>query len=128
MQTEISRLLEQAKTAAAAAYVPYSQQAKGAALEALDGSIYTGASVEFATYGGSVCAELAALACAVGAGKRQFKMLALYPQRLPCGHCRQFYREFGLELEVVTANKDGTLQHLTLSDLLPDSFGPDSLA
>jgi cytidine deaminase len=49
----------------------------------------------------------------------------------PCGACRQVLREFprGVDLEVVCAGEAGDrVLATTLGALLPDSFGPDSLA
>jgi cytidine deaminase len=120
-------LVEQARLAAENAYAPYSRQAKGAALQASDGSVYRAGNVEVATFGGSVCAETAALIMAVNAGKREFERLALFPYRFPCGSCLQWFREFGLELEVVT-EVGGVLHRRRLQDLLPHSFGAENLS
>gem|GEM_PF-2816237 len=43
----------------------------------------------------------------------------------PCGSCRQFLSEFGLETLVVLVDAEGTItKQTTLRDLLPDAFGP----
>ena len=44
----------------------------------------------------------------------------------PCGICRQVMREFNPKLEIVVANLQKEFKILTLQDLLPYSFGPDS--
>ena len=121
------QLIEQAKKAAHNGYAPYSQHPRGAALQAADGEVFCGAAVECAAYPGSICAELGALSAAVAAGKRDFQVLALWPYRMPCGACRQSYREFGLTLKVIAQRDDGTLETRTLEQLLPNSFGPSHL-
>jgi cytidine deaminase len=47
---------------------------------------------------------------------------------MPCGACRQFLSEFGLEAVVVAADADGNiLRQTTVRDLLPEAFGPTQL-
>jgi cytidine deaminase len=47
----------------------------------------------------------------------------------PCGSCRQVLSEFGLNAQVLIANRDGAILHrTTVRDLLPLAFGPDNLA
>lgn len=120
-------LLKAAEDAAKNSYVPYSNEPKGAAILCSDRTVYTSGSVEFATFGGSVCAELAALMKAVNDGKRQFVAVALHPYRYPCGNCRQFLSEFGLELNVITARSHDAIESKTLPELLPNSFGKSNL-
>lgn len=127
MQFNAKSLLAAAETAAQTSYAPYSKQPKGAALLCFDGSVYSSGSVEFATYGGSVCADLGALTKAICDGKRDFAALAVYPNRYPCGSCRQFFSEFGLDMQVVTEDTEGNVQAKTLQQLLPNSFGKSNL-
>ena len=112
-------------------YAPYSRFRVGAALECEDGSVYTGCNVENAAYGSSLCAERAALVKAVSEGRRRFVRLAVAGDSAdccwPCGACRQMLREFGTELEVLAANRDGAFVARTLAELLPHSFGPETL-
>jgi hypothetical protein len=63
-------LLAAARDAAARAYAPYSRFHVGAALAFADGEIVTGANVENASYGLSLCAETVAAAIAMSAGRR----------------------------------------------------------
>lgn len=115
-------LLQRAKDSAASAYARYSGEPKGAAILCSDGSVYAAGNVEFASYGGSVCAELAALTKAISEGKRQFQVVALFPYRYPCGNCRQFLSEFGLDVQVITACANGDIESKSLPELLPLSF------
>jgi cytidine deaminase len=125
---DANALLKLASDASKHAYAYYSNEPKGAALLCSDGSIYSSGNLEFVTFGGSVCAELGALTKAVSEGKQEFRALALFPYRFPCGNCRQFFAEFGLGLDVVTSRQDGTVEQKSLPELLPNSFGKSNLA
>lgn len=117
-----------AREAATRAYVPYSHYPVGAAALTNDGNIVTGANVENASYGLTLCAEcalvsklhtdalgtrLVAFACVDSAGA---------PLQ-PCGRCRQLLYEFGGD-ELLIDGPEGTL---TLAQLLPWAFGPQHL-
>ena len=112
-------------------YAPYSRFRVGAALECADGSVYGGCNVENAAYGSSICAERTALVKAVSEGKRSFVRIAVAGDSTdycwPCGACRQMLREFGTGLVVLVANRDGDYEVHTLAELLPHSFGPETL-
>ena len=113
------------------AYIPYSKFPVGAALECSDGTVYTGCNIENAAYGPSVCAERVAVFKAVSEGRRDFVRLAVAADTkdfcAPCGVCRQVLHEFAPKLEVILVNRDGKTKELTLPDLLPYSFGSDTL-
>jgi cytidine deaminase len=119
-----------ARAAQAQAYAPYSRFRVGAALEAEDGRVFTGANVENASYGLTNCAERVALGAAVTAGARRFRRIVVVsevePPAAPCGACRQALAEFGTELVVEAVNREGARQW-TLAVLLPDGFGPRDL-
>jgi len=123
-------LVAAARAAQRAAYAPYSKFRVGAALEAEDGSVFTGCNVENASYGLTICAERAALAAAVTAGASRFRRIVIAsdstPPATPCGACRQVLAEFGLELEVRAVSPGGD-QSWTLADLLPEAFTPRRL-
>ena len=125
-------LLARAAAAAEGSYSPYSSFRVGAALLTPDGDVLTGANIENAAFGASVCAETNAITTAVAAGHRSVSVVAVIcldgDLCTPCGNCRQIMREFGVE-RVVMASKeaaDGT-RSVPLSGLLPESFGPEAL-
>lgn len=124
-------LVERALEMRRFSYAPYSHFRVGAALECEDGSVYTGCNVENAAYGSSLCAERTALVKAVSEGRRRFVRLAVAGDSAdycwPCGACRQMLREFGTELEVLAANREGAYVSVPLEELLPHSFGPETL-
>ena len=62
MTDEASRLIAAAREAARHAHAPYSRFAVGAAVLLSDGTVVTGANVENASYGLSLCAETVAIA------------------------------------------------------------------
>lgn len=122
-------LLAAARVAATRAYCPYSRFAVGAALLADDGRIFTGANVENASYGLTLCAERVALVSAVHAGVRAFRALAVAAGRrepaMPCGACRQVLAEFCPDAMPVfcTALHNGApTRRTTLGRLLPAAF------
>ncbi|MDD4413212.1 MAG: cytidine deaminase [Oscillospiraceae bacterium] len=106
------------------AYCPYSGFAVGAALLAESGRIYLGANCESVSFGGTICAERAALTSAVSAGERSFTALAVAADKpvSPCGICRQLLFEFG-DIIVLSASAQGeAVKITTLSALLPAAF------
>ncbi|MCX5747258.1 MAG: cytidine deaminase [Proteobacteria bacterium] len=110
------------------AYAPYSKFHVGAAV-LVDGTIYTGANVENASYPLCVCAERCAIGVAVAAGGTRLAAVAVCtdasPPSSPCGACRQVLVEFAIDpatVEVVAINPAGERRRWTLAQLLPDSF------
>ena len=123
-------LLQLAADAAKSAYAPYSGFHVGAALLCEDGEVYTGCNVENASYGLSNCAERTAVFNAVSQGKRQFTAIAVSVPGggAPCGACRQVLNEFNPEMIVYLGDENGQLVRQTsVSELLPDAFGPENL-
>jgi cytidine deaminase len=129
-------LLARAREAAQNAYAPYSRFRVGAAVvvESPTGPrVVTGANVENASYGLTLCAERVALAAAcqlaVPGSPPRISQLAVacidapvdapVGSRMPCGACRQWMAELAPD---ATFYVDGVDRDLTLADLLPDAF------
>lgn len=119
-------LIEAARAVRAHAHAPYSHFAVGAALEAEDGRIFTGANIENATYGLTVCAERVAMFTAMAAGVRRFRRIAIVAgtetATPPCGACRQILWEFAGDLEIILANDTDETGRHQLSALFPLPF------
>lgn len=124
-------LLRVAESARERAYAPYSDYPVGAALRTSDDTIYEGVNVENASYGLSMCAERTAIFKAVADGARDLESIAIVGKTdgeiSPCGACRQVMREFNAEMTVIVKNEEDGGKKLSLDELLPNSFGPDSL-
>lgn len=121
-------LVKKAREAMAKAYAPYSHFRVGAVVETGNGSIYTGANVENASSGATVCAERAAIFRAVLEGHRRIGRIAVIGDSdtitYPCGICRQVINEFSLpETRIICANKMGDYKVFSLDELYPYPFG-----
>ncbi len=103
------------------AYAPYSNFLVGAMLRARDGTLFEGVNVENAAYPLGVCAEKSAYVAAVTAGYKPGDFDLIVITASPCGGCRQWHVEFGVD-RVVCANNDGELVEYTPAELLPDTF------
>ena len=126
----LQQLLQIAIAVTEHAYIPYSHYPVGAALRAVDGTIYSGCNVENAAYPATICAERTALVKAVSEGQREFDTIVVVTKNAgsPCGTCRQMLYEFAPNLRVILADLEGNItSDTTLSALLPDGFGPDRL-
>jgi cytidine deaminase len=117
----MNELFERALAVAERAYAPYSGFKVGAAVRARDGTIFEGVNVENAAYPLGVCAEKAALARAVTDGYGRGRLEELAVTASPCGGCRQWLVELGLE-RIVYRNAAGELVSTTPAELLPDTF------
>ncbi len=125
-------LIEAARKALANAHVPYSEYRVGAALETIDGAVYTGCNIENANYSNSLHAEEVALAEAVKNGHREFDRLAVssgaYDGVTPCGMCRQTLAEFADDdLPVICDEGGGEFTEYTLGELLPNTISEGTL-
>ena len=120
------------------AYAPHSNFLVGAAIETLDGRVFTGCNVENSSYGLTVCAERVAVFTAIAAGvpARAFKQIivcgaprgattsSLTP---PCGACRQVLWDLCGDVPVTLLGLDGTTETIQLADLLPRAFDASHL-
>ena len=124
-------LVRVASLARQRAHAPYSKYKVGAAIRTRRNKVHSGANVENASYGLTVCAERTAAFAAVNAGDTAFDAIAIVidDERLPtpCGACRQVLAEFSPEMRVILATVGGKRKVTTLRELLPDPFLPENL-
>ena len=122
----LQRLTSAARLASAHAYAPYSKFHVGAACVAGSGRIYSGANVENASYGLTICAERNALFQAIAAGERDIRAMVVYTPTdaptMPCGACRQVLCEFGDAIEVICCCDGEGVRTFTSGGLLPNRF------
>ena len=109
------------------AYVPYSKFPVGAAALTDDGRIVSGANIENASYGITLCAECSLVSDLVMGGGGKLVAFSCVDGNgdvlMPCGRCRQLLYEHsteGMLLETVSGVK-------TIDEVLPDAFGPRQL-
>ena len=119
-------LLARADAIAERAYAPYSRFDVGCAVLARDGRVIEGVNVENAAYPLGVCAERTALSRAVAEGYTPGDLVVAAITASPCGGCRQWLHEFGLE-RVVFRN-GGRVVTMTPAELLPESFDASDIA
>ena len=127
---EISRLVRAATEARDQAYAPHSHFYVGAAMLMHDGEVIIGCNVENASYSMTICAERVAASTAVAKGYRTWRAIAIASVGgvMPCGACRQFLAEFGVDIPIYTVDViDGECQTRKLSQLLPEAFDASSL-
>ena len=134
-------LLAAALAAQQRAYAPYSKFQVGAAILHTDGRIFSGANVENASYGLTLCAERVAAGWAVTATadvaslhqrltddvtEHKWRAIAVASRGgvTPCGACRQFLMEFAPNMEVLLVDSaSGSVASIAaLHQLLPAAF------
>ena len=109
------------------AYVPYSKFPVGVAAIVDDGRMITGANVENASYGLTLCAECALVSSLHMTGGGKLVAFACVDGHgnplMPCGRCRQLLYEHSAE-GMLLATVSGVK---TIDEVLPDAFGPRTL-
>ena len=126
------QLLAAARAAAEHAWAPYSHFRVGAAVvvETPEGPrVITGANIENASYGLTLCAERAALAsaCQLGPTGERPRVTAVAitgldaqpGECMPCGACRQWLAELAPDADYYV---EGVSETLHLDDVLPRRF------
>jgi cytidine deaminase len=119
-------LLARADAIAARAYAPYSSFHVGCAVLARDGRVIEGVNVENAAYPLGICAERTAFSRAVVEGYRPGDFTVAAMTASPCGGCRQWLVEMGVE-RVVFRN-GGRVVRMTVDELLPERFDAGHLS
>ena len=127
MMNDYTYLLKAAEKSIVNSYAPYSGIRVGAAVLTEGGQVFSGANVENASYGLSLCAERAAVAAAVageGPGMR-IRAIAVASDQAgafaPCGACRQVIHEHGPGALVIFQGEEG-LVTAPIAELLPRAF------
>ena len=134
----IKFLIEKALCARTFSYSPYSEYQVGAALLAVDGTVYTGCNIENAAYSPTNCAERTAFFKAVSEGNREFRAIAIVggpkgeestKYAYPCGVCRQVMMEFcqPSDFYIIVAKSVAEYEVKSLEALLPDGCGAANL-
>ena len=127
----LSTLLKRSIAAKEKSYSPYSKFRVGSALLTEKDEIFDGCNVENASYGLSICAERTAIVKAISCGHRKIKAIAISTDveefLAPCGACRQYIAEFGVDCDVYLVKSDLSYKSMTLRELLPMAFTVDDL-
>ena len=132
MTQTLDQMLEAARRALANAHAPYSRFRVGACLRAESGRLHAGCNVENSAYPVGQCAEATAIGAMVAAGDRRIVEVLVVSEGSelcsPCGRCRQQLAEFAPpDVPVHLAGPTGVRRTVTLGELLPLAFGPETL-
>ncbi len=124
MEINWEKLRLQALQASKNAYAPYSNFPVGAAAIVDDGRVITGANVENASYGLTLCAECSLISELFSSGGGKLVAFCCVDADgaviMPCGRCRQLLSEHaaaGMMMETVSGIK-------SIEAVIPDAFGP----
>ena len=137
LNEEDRRLVEMACEATKASYAPYSNYHVGAALLLDNGEYFIGANQENAAFAG-ICGERSAIYAAgaqyPGVPVKKLAITAAQDGEIvaepvaPCGVCRQVMSEFCKDdFVVICAKSEDEYRVNTLTEVLPDRFGPKDL-
>lgn len=120
-------LITAATEALTRAYVPYSNYPVGVAAYTQDGRLITGANVENASYGLTLCAECSLVSELFRTGGGKLVAFACVDRDgnalMPCGRCRQLLHEHSTP-GMLLRSTGGVF---TIEQMLPDAFGPERL-
>ncbi|RKQ34108.1 cytidine deaminase [Kocuria tytonis] len=121
------RLQDAARGALQHSYSPYSRFPVGAAALVDDGRVVTGANIENASYGVTLCAECSLVsALFMSGGGKLVAFVCVDGQGevlMPCGRCRQLlYEHRAPQLQLLTVSGVRSMDQV-----LPDAFGPENL-
>ncbi len=123
---EWAAMLEKARALVEHSYAPYSNLRVAAVLRAATGTDYLGCNVENSSFGLTMCAERAAVSCAVAHGERDWTRLLIYTPDAgplsPCGACRQVLAEFCRDLPILSVGRGNLRREMNLRALLPQPF------
>lgn len=127
MEINWEKLRLEALRASKNSYSPYSDYPVGAAAIVDDGRVITGANVENASYGLTLCAECSMISELFATGGGKLVAFCCVDAQgvviMPCGRCRQLLSEHaaaGMMLETVNGIK-------SIEEVIPDAFGPSDL-
>ncbi|HET6601556.1 MAG TPA: cytidine deaminase [Gaiella sp.] len=120
-----AELLAAADAIASRAYAPYSEFHVGCAVLCRDGRVVEGVNVENAAYPLGVCAERTTLSRAISEGYRPGDFVVAAITASPCGGCRQWLAEMGVER--VLFRNGGRIVEMTTDELLPEQFDAGQL-
>lgn len=126
MAVSEEELIAAARQARERALATYSGFRVGAALASDDGRVFTGANIENASYGLTMCAERVAMFKALSEGARRFTTIVVAADTSdptpPCGPCRQILWEFAGDVPVVMVTLDRIAARFSIAELLPHPF------
>ena len=127
-----NNMFDLAREAMEKAHAPYSKFHVGAVVKGANGRLYAGCNVENAAYPEGCCAETSAIAAMVMDGETAIAEVLVMGAGeglvTPCGGCRQRIREFAADdAPIHICSPDGLRRTVTLGELLPLSFGPETL-
>ena len=118
-------LVVKAEAVATKAYAPYSNYNVGAVVRTADGRELEGVNVENAAYPLGVCAERTTFSRAISEGYRPGDFVVAAITASPCGGCRQWLAEMGVER--VLFRNGGRIVEMTPDELLPEQFDAGEL-
>lgn len=136
LSDEDQRLVRRLNRLKSRAHVPYSKRPRSALFLADNGKgkhrVFNGVSDDNASYGGSALAEAVAMRTARTAGySKQVRLIVTVEDPTAVnpidGECLQVLREFGADAPVLLVGSNKLAVRTSLVELLPDSFGPESL-